>query len=93
LVEPEDPLHVSKAHLDLFALAARSFESLSFGQCPGDIAGVLMKIAGNLSHRCVGRALHFEGADIAIVLCGSIAKRAAVDDCSSGAQQLSTRQI
>jgi hypothetical protein len=39
---------VSKAHLDLFALAARSFESLGLGQCAGDIAGVLTKIAGNL---------------------------------------------
>src|SRR5271169_2048279 len=50
-----------------------------------------MKIAGNLPRRRVGAALHFERAEIAIALRGTIAKRTAVDDCSGGVQQLSVR--
>jgi len=67
------------------------FESLGFGQCARDIAGVLMKIARNLPRRRVRAALHFEHADIAIELGGTIAKRTAVDDCSGRVQQLSLR--
>ena len=47
-IELKNALHVRKPHLDLFALPARLFESLGFGQGAGDIAGVLMKIARNL---------------------------------------------
>src|SRR5271167_2653189 len=50
-----------------------------------------MKIAGNLPRRRVGAALHFERAEIAIALRGTIAKRTAVNDCSGGVQQLSIR--
>src|SRR5271169_154578 len=50
-----------------------------------------MKIAGNLPRRRVGAALHFERAEIAIALRGTIAKRTAVDDCSGGVKQLSIR--
>ena len=39
-VKLEDLLHVSKTHLDLLTLPARLVESLGFGQCAGDIAGV-----------------------------------------------------
>jgi hypothetical protein len=56
-VELEDSLHASKTHLDLFALPACLFESLGFGQCAGDVAGVLMKIARNLPRRRIGAAL------------------------------------
>src|SRR5580658_8064743 len=50
-----------------------------------------MQITGNLSRRRVGATPQFESTDIAIALCGTIAERTAVDDCSGGVQQLSTR--
>src|ERR1700722_3995250 len=48
-----------------------------------------MKIARNPPRRRMGAALHFECADIAIALRGTIAKRTAVDDCSGRVQRLS----
>src|SRR5580700_3594876 len=50
-----------------------------------------MKIAGNLSRGRVGATPQFESTDIAVGFGGAIAKRTAVDDCSGGMQQLSTR--
>ena len=45
---------MSKTHLDLFALPAGLFESLGFGQCAGDITGVLIEIARNLPGKAYG---------------------------------------
>src|ERR1700685_4350392 len=50
-----------------------------------------MQITGNLSRRRVGATPQFESTDVATALCGTIAERTAVDDCSGGVQQLSTR--
>src|SRR6516165_12014830 len=50
-----------------------------------------MKIARNPPRRRVRAALQFERAEIAIALCGAIAKRATVDDRSGGVQQLAIR--
>ena len=78
-----------KPHLDLFAFPTRLFESFGLGERVGDIAGILMQIAGNLPRRRVGATPQFESTDIAVGFGGAIAKRTAVDDRAGGVQQLS----
>ena len=79
---------MGKQHLDALAIAAGLLESLGFGQCTGDIAGVLMNVARNLPRGSVGAALHFERTDVAIELGGTIAKRIAVVDRAGSVQHL-----
>ena len=66
--KPQNALEMGKQHLDALATAARLFESLGLGQLASDIAGILVQIARDISHRRIGTALHFERADIAVSL-------------------------
>ena len=52
------------------------------------IAGIFMDIAGELSRRRVGRALHLERTDIAVELGGAITKHAAFVQGPRGMQHL-----
>src|SRR5271154_4058631 len=84
-------LQVGKAHLDAFALVARLEECLCPHQPACYVAGIFMNIAGNLSRRAIGTALHLECTDFAVELGGAIAKRVAVVHGAGGVQHLTVR--
>jgi hypothetical protein len=71
-------LQMGKAHFDAFALVARLEERLCSHQSARHVAGIFMNIAGCLSYRAIGTALHFERTNLAIEFRGTIAKRVAV---------------
>src|SRR5437667_8160939 len=79
---------MGKTHLDALALITRLEERLCPHQAARQIAGVLMKIAGDLSRRHVRAALHLEGADIAIKLGGAVPKHITFVHPASGVQHL-----
>src|SRR5664279_4654036 len=81
-------LQMGKAHLDAFALVARFEKGFCPHQSARQVACVLMKIAGDLSRRHVGTALHLERTDIAVELGGAIAKCVAVVHGAGGVQHL-----
>ena len=49
-IEPEDALHVCKAHFDFFALPARLLEGFRVGQGADAITHILVEVAGDLAH-------------------------------------------
>jgi hypothetical protein len=49
-VEPENPFHMRKSHLDLLPLAARLLEGLCIGQCTDMIAHIFVEVAGDFAH-------------------------------------------
>jgi len=81
-------LQVGKAHLDAFALVARLEEGLCPHQPACHVAGIFMNIAGNLTRRAIGTALHLKCTDFAVELGCAIAKRLAVVHGAGGVQHL-----
>src|SRR5262249_10589187 len=53
---------MSKQHLDGFAMAARSFESLGLGQGTSNVASILIHIAHDPARRHIWTAFWFEHA-------------------------------
>ncbi len=60
--KPQDALQVREPHLDLLALAPRLLEALGASERPGDVSGVLMDIARDLTRWFFWAALGFERA-------------------------------
>ena len=58
-VEPENPLHVRKSHLNLFALAAGLLKGFCIGQGTDTISHIFVEVAGDLAHGR-GRALRLQ---------------------------------
>jgi hypothetical protein len=58
-VEPENPFHVRKSHLNLLAFTARLLEGFRIGQCTDAIAYIFVEVAGDFA-RDRRRALRFQ---------------------------------
>src|SRR5512133_2394841 len=64
--QPQDAFEMSKQHLDGFAMAARSFESLGLGQGTSNVASILIHIAHDPARRHIRTAFWFEHAGTAV---------------------------
>ena len=60
-VEPENPFHVRKSHLNLLAFTAGLLEGFRIGQCTDAIAYIFVEVAGNFARDC-RRALWLQQA-------------------------------
>ena len=65
-------------HLDLLALMSRLLEALGASERPGNVSGMLMDVARDLTRWFFWTALWFEWAYIAVELAGAIQKRLAL---------------
>ena len=84
-------LQVGKAHLNALALVARFEKGFRPHEPSRNVTGIFMDIAGDLSRRHLGTALHLERTDIAVELGGAIAKHGAFMHGAGGVQQLVIR--
>jgi hypothetical protein len=84
-------LEVSKPHLDLLSLVARSVEPRGADQCAGKIAGVLVDVSTDLAKRHLRTALRFEWACIAIALGRKVAQCVVIADIARRREQLAGR--
>ena len=66
---------MGKGHLDPLAVFARLVIGRRVVDCPCNIAGILVQVAGNLALRCFRTTSVFERARPAVTGAGQIAKR------------------
>lgn len=84
-VEPENPFHVGKSHLDLLALAVRLLEGRGIGQSPDLVAQFFVEVAGHFARHGRG-ALGLQQAARAIILAGSVINCMALVDVACAGQ-------
>src|SRR5262245_66491313 len=78
---------MSKQHLDGFAVAARSFESLGLGQGTSNVASILIHIAHDPARRHFRTAFWFEHAGTAVRQRRQVTERMIGDDMAGRGEQ------
>src|ERR1700692_985220 len=81
-------LEVSKPHLDLLSLVARSVELRGAGQCAVAIARILVDVSRDLAKTHLRTALRFERTCIAIALGRKVTQCVVVADIARRLEQL-----
>src|SRR5262249_55933000 len=81
-------LEVSKPHLDLLALVARSVELGGAHQCAGKIASIFIDVARDLAREHVRTTLRFEWACVAVALGRQVSQHVVIANAAGCLEQL-----
>src|SRR5215471_5351940 len=87
-LEAKMGLEVSKPHLDLLALVARSIELRRAHECAGDVAGILVDVSCDLAKGYPWTALRLERACIAVALGRQVSQHVVISDAAGCLEHL-----